>query len=112
MRAVLVDTTKTLAVFQLAGVPKFDQLMTDGTDRCTNKTENVIIDFMTNYGYKCITLSSSNLPEDGDGTAESYTEAIIDTFKEGRYLLSLWHLKTESMHPNTPNLAIIPFHLN
>jgi len=47
MRAVLVDTTKTLAVFQLAGVPKFDQLMTDGTDRCTNKMENVIIDFMT-----------------------------------------------------------------
>ena len=47
MRAVLVHTTKTLAVFQLAGVPKFDQLMTDGTDRCTNKMENVIIDFMT-----------------------------------------------------------------
>ena len=110
MRAVLVHTTKTLAVFQLAGVPKFDQLMTDGTDRCTNKMENVIIGFMTNYGYKCITLSSSHLPE--DGTAESYTEAIMDTFKEGRYLLSLWHLKTESMYPNTPNLAIIPFHLN
>ncbi len=105
MRTVLVHTTKTLAAFQLAGVPKFDQLMTDGTDRRTNKMENVIIGFMTDNGYKCITLSSSILPE--DGTAESCTEAVMDTFKEGKELLSLWHSKTESMFPNCPDLLAI-----
>lgn len=107
IRTVPIHMTKTLAALLLAGVSKFDQLMTDGTDMHTNKIENVIIGFMTDNGYKCITLSSSILPE--DGTAESCIEAVMDTFKEGRELLFLWHSKTESMFPNHPYLlAIIP----
>ncbi len=90
MRTDLIHTTKTLATLLLTGVSKFDQLMTHGTDMHTNKIENVIIGFMTDNGYKCITLSSSNLPE--DGTAESCTEAVMDTFKEGR---ELFHCGTQ-----------------
>ena len=106
-RTFLVHMTKTLVAFQLAGVPEFDQLMTGGTDRHTNKMENIIIGFMNHNGHKCITLSSSILPE--NGTAESCTEAVMDTFKEGKELLSSWHSKTENMYPNHPDLlAIIP----
>jgi hypothetical protein len=50
MRTVLIHTTKTLVTFQLAGVPKFDQLMIDGTGRRTNKMEYVIIGFMIDNG--------------------------------------------------------------
>ena len=64
--------------------------------------ENVIIGFMTDNGYKFITLSLSILPE--DGTAESCTEAVLNTFKEGRALLTMWHTKTKTIYPNRSNL--------
>ena len=59
MQTVLLHTTKTLVAFQLSGVPKFDQLLTDGTDWHNSKMENVIIGSMTDNSYKCITLSLS-----------------------------------------------------
>ena len=57
---------------------------------------------MTDNGYKCVTLSSCILPE--DGTAEDCPQAILDTLKEGRMLLSIWCNKTQIMFPNQPNL--------
>ena len=69
--------------------------------------ENVIIGFVTDNSYKCITLSSSILPE--DRTAEPCTEAVLNTFKEGRALLTMWCTKTKTMYPNRSNLLdIIP----
>ena len=99
MRTVLIHTTKALATFQLAGVPKFDQLMTDSTDRCTNKMENVIIGFMTDNGYKCITLSSSILPE--DGTAESCTEAVRGHFQGRQGTIVIMALKNRKHVPKS-----------
>lgn len=57
---------------------------------------------MTNSGFKTVTLNSAIIAE--DGTAESITAAIINTFKDGGELLSGWKEVTERMFPNRPDL--------
>ena len=62
---------------------------------------------MANNGFKCITLSSSIIPE--TESAESSTAAVIKTFKDGRDLLADWHRITQRMYPKHPDiLAMIP----
>lgn len=66
--------------------------------------------FMANNGFLCVTLSSSITPE--TATAESSTEAVINTFKDGRDLLADWHcitarmyLKRQDMIPDSSQLS-------
>jgi hypothetical protein len=101
MCPVLLRVTKTLAVFQLGGVSHFSQMFTDGTSRHTASFENLVIGYMIDNGYKCVTLPCI-LPE--DGRAEACTQAILDTFKEGR-MLSIWRNETQIMFPNRPDLV-------
>ena len=106
-RSVLLVTTKTLAAYQLALVPEYLQHHSDGTERRQIKMENSIIRIATDAGFKCVTLSSCILPE--DGTAESCVTAIAQAFREGRELLDNWRDVTSRMYPNRPDLlALIP----
>ena len=102
MCPVLLHVTKTLAVFQLGGVSHFSQMFTDGTGRHKTSFENLVIGYMIDNGYKCVTLPCI-LPE--DGRAEACSQAILDTFKEGRMLLSIWCNKTQIMFFNQPDLV-------
>ena len=106
-RSVLLVTTKTLAAYQLALVPEYLQHHSDGTERRQIKMESSILRIATDAGFKCVTLSSCILPE--DGTAESCVTAIAQAFREGRELLDNWRDVTSRMYPNRPDfLALIP----
>ena len=96
-RSVLLVTTKTLAAYQLAYVPEYIQHHSDGTERRQTKMENSILCIATDAGFKCVTLSSYILPE--DGTAESCVTAIAQAFREGRELLDNWRDVTLHMYP-------------
>ena len=63
----------------------------------------MVIGFMFDNGYKCVTLSSSVFTE--DKSTEKSAETVLDTFKVGRKLLELWRQKTAAMYPNQPNLV-------
>ena len=91
MQTVVLHSTKTLAAYQLLQVERYAQLFTDGTSQWHTAMENVIIGFMSDNGFMFVTLSSSILQK--TETAESCTEAILDTFKEGRELLMTWQKK-------------------
>jgi hypothetical protein len=60
----------------------FSQLFTDGTSLRTIEMESLIIGFMSDNGFKCITLSSSIFVE--SKSAEGSVKPILNTFKEGR----------------------------
>ena len=66
---MLLHTAKTLAAYNLAGVPKFSQIFTDGSNHHNTKFKNLIIGCTTDDGFKCITLSSMILNEDSTGEA-------------------------------------------
>ena len=96
-RSVLGYITKTLAVFQLAKEKSWKQLFTDGTTRRGLDIENLVIGVMTDGGFKCITVSTSVMPE--DQSAVSCKDSILHTFKEGRRLLKMWRDTTVNMFP-------------
>ena len=101
-RTLLVHTTKTLAAYTLGKVDKYDELFNDGTSRRQTSIENVIIGYMTENGFKTVTLSTSILAE--DETAQACLEAVMATFKEGRDLLQIWRDATQEMFPTRPDL--------
>ena len=48
----MLAITKTLAAYQLARVPFFELIFTDGTSRWCIEMENIIVGFMTDNGYQ------------------------------------------------------------
>jgi hypothetical protein len=107
LRTVLLVVTKTLAAYQVGLVDNIDQGNTDGTNRRHTGIENFICGFLTDNGngYKCVTLSNFIIPET-ESAGDSTEAIIINTFCEGRALISDWRDKTERMYPNRPNLLL------
>ena len=79
---------KFLAAYQLAQVERYEHLFTGGTSQWHTAMEDIIIGFMSNNDFKCVTLSSSILSE--IETAELCTKAILYMFNKGRELLLIW----------------------
>jgi hypothetical protein len=87
MCTVLLHVTKMLVAFQLVDVSHFSQMFTDGTSHCKTTFEHLVVMIMADSGFKCVILSLCILPE--DGTVEACIQVILDTFKEGKMLLSI-----------------------
>jgi hypothetical protein len=63
----------------------------------------VIIRFLSDGGFKTITLSTSIITE--DETAESLSKSIIQTFKESDELLDAWRDVTVETNPAQVDLV-------
>jgi hypothetical protein len=106
-RSILVHVTKTLAAYLIAKAEKFDEIFSDGTSRRQTAIQNLIVRFLTESGFKTITLSTSIIAE--EETSESLAASIMQTFKESGSLLEKWRDTTLAMFPDKPDLiAIIP----
>ena len=101
-RGVLSVTTKTLAAYQVARAPIYKQQHSDGTDRRQTKIENCIVRIACDAGYRCITLDSCILPEDGKAT--TCVTAIKQAYQEGREHLDDWRKVTSDMYPGRQDL--------
>ena len=101
-RGVLVVATKTLAAYHLARAPVYKQQHSDGTDRRQTKIENCIVRIACDAGYRCITLDSCILPEDGKAT--TCVTAIKQAYSEGREHLDDWRKVTSDMYPGRQDL--------
>ena len=95
-RSDLLHVTKTLASYQIGKANSYEQLFSDGTSRRQTSIQNVIIRFLSDGGFKTITLSTSIIAE--DETAESLSKSIRQIFKGGE-LLDAWQDFTLEMYP-------------
>jgi hypothetical protein len=102
-RSVLLHVTKTLASYQIGKANSYEQLFSDGTSRRQTSIQNVIIRFLSDGGFKTITLSTSIIAE--DETAESLSKSIMQTFKESAELLDAWRDVTVEMYPARVDLV-------
>ena len=82
--SVLLHVTKTLASYQIGKANSYKQLFSDGTSQRQASIQNVIIRFLSDGGFKTLTLSTSIIAE--DETAESLSKTIVQTFKESDVL--------------------------
>ncbi len=87
-RSVLLHVTKTLASYHIDKANSYKKFFSDGTSRRQTSIQNVIIRFLSDGGFKTITLSTSIIAE--DETAESLSKSIMQTFKESGELLDAW----------------------
>ena len=85
-RSVLVFFTKTLAAYNLARLARFDQLFSDGTDRRQIKIENAVVGYLSDRGFRTITLACDIIAE--RPTAIGVKDAVMSAFKQGRALLT------------------------
>jgi hypothetical protein len=102
-RSVLLHVTKTLASYQIGKANSYEQFFSDGTSRRQTSIQNVIIRFLSDGGFKTITLSTSIIAE--DETAESLSKSIMQTFKESGELLDAWRDVTIEMYPARVDLV-------
>ena len=106
-RSVLVFFTKTLAAYTLAKLDKFDQFFSDGTDRRQIKIENAIVGYLSDKGYRTITLATDIIAE--RVTGEGLRDAAMLAFKQGRNLLRKWRDCTARMFPGRADLlSLLP----
>ena len=106
-RSIVVHVTKTLAAYLIAKAKKFDEIFSDGTSRHQTAIQNLIVRFLTESGFKTITLSTSIIAE--EETSESLAASIMQTFKESGSLLEKWRDTTLAKFPDKLDLiAIIP----
>jgi hypothetical protein len=101
--AVLLHVTKTLASYQIGKANSYEQFFSDGTSRRQTSIQNVVIRFLSDGGFKTITLSTSIIAE--DETAESLSKSIMQTFKESGELLDAWRYVTVEMYPARVDLV-------
>ena len=106
-RGVMCVVTKTLAAYQLASSPVWKEQHSDATNRRQTNIENCIVRAAREGGFKCITLSSCILPEDGKAT--TCVTAIDQAYREGREHLEDWRKVTEQMYPDRQEIInLIP----
>ena len=87
LQTVILAVIETLVAYQLTWVLMFAQMFTDGTSHHRIEMKNLIIRFVSDNGFKCITLSSSIFAK--PKSADVSVIAIMNAFKEGRELLML-----------------------
>ena len=97
-RSVLVFFTKTLAAYNLARLARFDQFFSDGTDRRQTKIENAIVGYLSDRGFRTITLACDIIAE--RPTAIGVKDACLVAFNQGRGLLREWRACTMRMFPD------------
>lgn len=102
-RSVLLHVTKTLASYHIGKANSYEQFFSDGTSRRQTSIQNVIIRFLSDGGFKTITLSTSIIAE--DETAQSLSKSIMQTFKESGELLDAWRDVTIEMYPARVDLV-------
>lgn len=109
-RSVLSHLTKTLAAYQLAKHPILSEIFNDGTNRRQTSIQNCILGYMSDNGFKTLTLSTSILPE--NESSAMIAQSILDTFKEGRELLKAWRETTQRMYPHLMDNIPLPCELD
>ena len=102
-RSVLLHVTKTLASYHIGKANSFEKFFSDGTSRRQTSIQNVIIRFLSDGGFKTITLSTSIIAE--DETTQSLSKSIMQTFKESGELLDAWRDVTIEMYPARVDLV-------
>ena len=106
-QSVLVFFTKTLAAYSLAKIDAFCQLFCDGTSRRQVKIENAVVGYLSDKGFRTITLATDIIAVRGNG--EGVRDAILRAFREGRSLLGVWRDCTLRMFPGQADLlALLP----
>ena len=106
-RSVLVFLLRHWLLIHWRSLISLISFFSDGTDRRQIKIENAIVGYLSDKGYRTITLATDIIAE--RGTGEGLRDAAMLAFKQGRNLLREWRDCTARMFPGRADLlSLLP----